>query len=129
MHEFVVDEYSHSYFNYIITNNFSSHFEYDKEKLVREGHYWISESDKRFPILGSIASYKMSFMKNETTLAIGYIVISTYGRRFVENKDNQLEISQFQNLLSNMVIPSYRYMIETELGFMYERHIEKCKII
>lgn len=122
LHEFVIDENSHSYFNYIITNNFSSHFEYDKEKLVREGHYWISENDKRFSILGSIASYKMSFIKNETTLCIGYLVISTYGRTFVEDKTNQSEIDNFNDLLTNTIIPAYRHLIETELGFMYERH-------
>ena len=72
LHDFVVDDNSHSYFNYIITNNFSSHFEHDKENLIREGHYWISENDKRFSILGSIASYKMSYIKNETNLCIGY---------------------------------------------------------
>lgn len=122
LHEFVIDENSHSYFNYIITNNFSSHFEHDKDKLVREGHYWISENDKRFSILGSIASYKMSFIKNEASLCVGYLVISTYGRTFVEDKINQSEIDKFNDLLTNTIIPSYRHLIETELGFMYERH-------
>ena len=122
LHEFIVDENSHSYFNYIITNNFSSHFEHDKDKLVREGNYWISENDKRFSILGSIASYKMSFIKNETALCVGYLVISTYGRTFVEDKTNQLEIDNFNDLLTNSIIPAYRHLIETELGFMYERH-------
>lgn len=129
LQEFIVNENSHSYFNYIITNNFSSHFENNKDKLVREGHYWISENDKRFSILGSIASFKMSFIKNETTFCVGYLVISTYGRTFVENKTNQLEINNFNDLLTNNIIPAYRHLIETELGFMYERHniVEKSK--
>lgn len=122
LHQFVVDDNSHSYFNYIITNKFSSHFEHDKENLVRNGCYWLSENDKRFPILGSIASYKMSFIKNETILCTGYIIISTYGRTFVEDTTNQVEIDNFNNLLSNTIIPSYKHLIETELGFMYERH-------
>jgi len=126
LNDFIVNDNFHSYFNYIITNNFSSHFENDKENLVKEGHYWISENDKRFSSLGSIASYRMTFMKNETILCIGYLVISTYGMTFVE-KDNTEKISNFNNLLTNNIIPSYRHLIETELGFMYVRHdiIEK----
>lgn len=129
LHEFILDDNSHSYFNYIITNNFSSHFEHNKENLIREGHYWISENDKRFSILGSIASYKMTYIKNETIFCLGYLVISTYGRTFVEDPDNQSEINKFNYLLSDIVIPSYRHLIETELGFMYERHniIENSK--
>lgn len=125
LHDFVVDEHSHSYFNYIITNNFSTHFEHNKERLVREGHYWISESDKRFSILGSIASYKMSFIKNEITLVVGYIVISTYGRTFVEKESEGTKVNEFNDLLTNKIIPSYRSLIETELGFMAERHCKK----
>ncbi len=129
LHQFITDDNSHSYFSYIISNNFSAHFEHDKEKLIREGHYWLSENDKRFSIFGSIASYKMSYIKYETPLCVAYIVISTYGRTFVENKHNQIEIDNFNDLLSNTIIPSFRHMIEAELGFMYERHniIEKSK--
>lgn len=49
-------------------------------------------------------------------------MISTYGRTFIEDKTNQMEIDDFNDLLSNTIIPSYRHIIETELGFMYERH-------
>lgn len=122
LHDFIVDKNSHSYFNYIVKNGSTSHFEHDKEKLVKENHYFISEHDQHSSELGSIASYKISFMKNETILCIGYLVISTYGRTFIEEKDNLIEIKQFERLLINTIIPSYRYLIETELGFMYERH-------
>lgn len=128
LNDFITDNNLHSYFNYIITNNFSSHFENNKENLVKEGHYWISENDKRYPFLGSIASYKMTFMKNETILCVGYLVISTYGTPFVED-DNPVKIEEFNNLLTNNIIPSYRHIIESELGFMYVRHdiMEKLK--
>ena len=74
LNNFIMDDNFHSYFNYVITNNLSSHFENNKENLVKEGHYWISENDKRYSTLGSIASYKMTFMKNETILCVGYLV-------------------------------------------------------
>ena len=32
------------------------------------------------------------------------------------------KIANFNNLLTNNIIPSYRHLIESELGFMYERH-------
>ena len=51
----------------------SSNFENNKENLVKEGHYWISENDKHYSTLGSIASYKMSFIKNESTLLSVYV--------------------------------------------------------
>lgn len=120
LHDFVTTK--NSYFNFIIRNNYTKHFEHDKENLVKSGDYWLSDHDNSFHILGSIASYKMSFIKNETTFCVGYLIISTYGRTFVEDKTNQVEISNFENLLTNTIIPSYRYIIETELGFMYERH-------
>lgn len=121
LNNFIMDDNFHSYFNYIITNNLSSHFENNKENLVKEGHYWISENDKRYSTLGSIASYKMTFMKNETILCVGYLVISTYGTTFVEDDDPE-KIEYFNNLLTNNIIPSYRHLIESELGFMYVRH-------
>lgn len=121
LNNFIMDDNFHSYFNYVITNNLSSHFENNKENLVKEGHYWISENDKRYSTLGSIASYKMTFMKNETILCVGYLVISTYGTTFVED-DDPGKIEYFKNLLTNNIIPSYRHLIESELGFMYVRH-------
>ena len=35
---------------------------------------------------------------------------------------NTKEIQKFNILMSNTIIPSYRHVIENELGFMYERH-------
>lgn len=119
--DFINNDNFHSYFHYIITNNISSNFENNKENLVKEGHYWINENDKHYSTLGSIASYKMSFIKNESTLCVGYLVISTYGTKFVKENDEQ-KIANFNNLLTNNIIPSYRHLIESELGFMYERH-------
>lgn len=63
----------------------------------------------------------MTFMKNETILCVGYLVISTYGTTFVEDDDPE-KIEYFNNLLTNNIIPSYRHLIESELGFMYVRH-------
>lgn len=123
LNDFVMNANSHSYFHYIVTNNLSSHFENDKEQLIKEGNYWISEGDMRFSRFGSIASYKISFNRNDQILCVGYLTISTYGRSFVENKNDRIKIDEFNSLLSDIIIPPYRHILESELGFLYERHI------
>lgn len=122
LNAFVTNDNSNSYFHYIVSNNLSSYFQNNKEILVKNGNYWISEGDKRYSALGSIASYKISFIKNDSTRCVGYLTISTYGQKFVED-DNLDDIKKFNYLLSDVVIPPFRAIIESELGFLYERHI------
>lgn len=125
LHDFVTNNKFHSYFHFLISNNLSSHFENDKEKLVKKGNYWISEGDMRFSQFGSIASYKISFNRNDQALCIGYLTVSTYGRKFVEEEQNEQKIKEFNILLSDIIIPPFRHLLESELGFMYERHIRR----
>lgn len=123
LNDFVMKDNSHSYFHYIVSNNLSSHFENDKEQLIKTGNYWISEGDMRFSKFGSIASYKISFNRNDQVLCTAYLTISTYGRTFVEDKNDETKIKEFNSLLSDIIIPPYRHILESELGFLYERHI------
>lgn len=123
--KFVTDEKSHSYFHFLVSNNISAHFENDKEKLIKSGNYWISEGDMRFSQFGSIASYKITFNRNDEILCVGYMTVSTYGRKFVEDEDDKIKIKEFNILLSDVIIPPFRHLLESELGFMYERHIRR----
>ena len=77
----------------------------------------------RFSKFGSIASYKISFNRNDQVLCTAYLTISTYGRTFVEDKNDEIKIKEFNSLLSDIIIPPYRHILESELGFLYERHI------
>ena len=122
LNNFIVNEYSNSYFHFLVTNNIASYFENSKEELIKKGNYWISEGDKRYSTLGSIASYKISFIKNDVTRCVGYLTISTYGRKFVENINDNEKINEFNNLLTNSIIPPFRSIIVGELGFLYIRH-------
>lgn len=79
----------------------------------------------RFSQFGSIASYKISFNRNDQALCIGYLTVFTYGRKFVAEEQNEQKIKEFNILLSDIIIPPFRHLLESELGFMYERHMRR----
>lgn len=113
-----------SYYHYLIVNDISTDFENDKGKLMAK-HYRPSEKDSRYSEIGSISGYKMAFKNNNKTFCQGYLIISTYGRKFysVVNKSKFYNSQdEFKEILFGLVLPSFRNLIETELGFLYMRH-------
>ena len=118
---FVMNEKMHSYYHYLVANTISHSFENDKTHLALEGNYWLSDNDKKHARLGSVAGYRVTFSKNEEVLCEGYLTFSTYGRRFVEENDEE-KVQEFDTLLTDTIMVPFRQMIEGELGFLYERH-------
>ena len=112
-----------SYYHYLVSNNITASFENDKTNLIPQ-HYWVGEKDKRHNTYGSISSHKMSFRNNNSTFCSGYLTISTYGKKFYSNLDdnNFKSANEFEQILFDLVIPPFRKIIETELGFLYMRH-------
>ena len=51
------------------------------------------------------------------------MVISTYGKKFVEDNDN-VKINQLQRLIIDDLLPNYQRMLETEMGVLYLRHLK-----
>lgn len=115
-----------SYYHYLISNNMATHFENDKNKLVPD-RYFKGERDLRHKESGSISAHKMSFSKNNEIYCQGYLKISTYGRKFFdENNEPKFQSEkEFEIYLFDKIIPPFRKMIETELGFMYLEYILK----
>ena len=119
-----------SYYHYLIANDKITSFENDKARLINQQRYYVGEKDRRHKKYGSISAHKMSFRNNNCTFATSYLIISTYGKKFYDiNKDSEFESEyEFEEVLFEQVIPPFRKIIETELGLMYMRHIERDKL-
>lgn len=119
-----------SYYHYLIANDKTTSFENDKANLINQQRYYVGEKDKRHRNYGSISAHKMSFKNNNYTFCTSYLIISTYGKKFCDANDGSefISESEFEEVLFEQVIPPFRKIIETELGLMYMRHIEREKI-
>lgn len=120
-----------SYYHYLIANDKTTSFENDKAKLINRQNYYVGEKDRRHKNYGSISAHKMSFRNNNNTFSTSYLIISTYGKKFYDTTtDSEFESeSEFEEVLFEQVIPPFRKIIETELGLMYMRHIERDKMM
>ena len=63
------------------------------------------------------------FSNNAESVVEGIMVISTYGKKFVEDNDN-VKINQLQRLIIDDLLPNYQRMLETEMGVLYLRHLK-----
>ena len=127
-----------TYYHYLIVNNIVTDFENDKSKLIPM-HYRPGERDSRHNEMGSMSGFKLAFKNNNTTFCQGYLTVSTMGKKFYspyyQNK-NYSSQEEFREILFDVIIPPFRNLLETELGFLYLRHkqqnlneeyLEKCK--
>ena len=94
----------------------------DKLELEKDKHYFMSVRDTRHNKIGSIFAIKVMFSNNAQSFAEGILVISTYGKRFVENNDQE-KINQLRRLFIDDLFPYYQRLLETELGMLYLKHI------
>lgn len=113
-----------TYYNIIYGDDYYI-FGNNKEELSKKGKYHLSKRDKMYNNVGSIFSILVAFGSNKNNFVEGIITVCTHGKYFTEN----LEISNAENVLRNLIIdeifPYYQKLLETELGLMYIRHIEK----
>lgn len=112
----------------IIYNDERYVFGNNKEELAQEGKYHLSKRDKMYNNVGSIFSILVAFGNNKDNFVEGIITVSTHGKYFIEN----IEIPNAEIILRNMIIdeifPYYQKLLETELGLMYIRHINKSQL-
>lgn len=102
-------------------------FENDKMVLRSKNKYKLGFKDKNYNGIGSIMSIKMMFMNNNQCLTEGILTISSYGRQFVSSTNDKITVQDFTNLFMWEIIPYFRSLIETELGFLYMRHVNLNK--
>lgn len=98
----------------------------DKASMAKEGKYHISPRDKRHNTIGSIFGVQILFSNNAQAFSEGILVISTYGKRFLEN-GNEESIIQLKRLIIDDLFPYYQRLLETELGVLYLRHLGKSE--
>lgn len=87
----------------------------DKKKAAALKKYYFGTRDRMHGNIGSIMGFKFGFCTNENRLADALFIISSYGKRFVED-DNENSISDLQRLISDDIFPCYQRLLEIELG-------------
>lgn len=119
-----------SLYNYLINGKegkINSVFSNDKKQLAYEGHYYMSARDDDHNKIGSVFAVKVPFGNNAENFVEGILLVSSYGKQFVE-KDSEYTENGLKNLIFEELYPYYQRLLETELGILYLRH-EKHKII
>lgn len=118
-------ERENSLYHYIIGGDnghqINSVFCNDKKDLAYEGHYYMSPRDKDHNKIGSVFAVKVIFGNNAESFVEGVLLVSSYGKRFVEN-NSHFDKDELKNLLFEELYPFYQRLLETELGVLYLRH-------
>ena len=117
-----------SLYNYLINGKegkINSVFSNDKKQLAYEGHYYMSARDDDHNKIGSVFAVKVPFGNNAENFVEGILLVSSYGKQFVE-KDSEYTENGLKNLIFEELYPYYQRLLETELGVLYLRH-EKDK--
>lgn len=83
-----------------------------KNKIARDAYSNVYELNER----------KRDYIVTQSYVE-GIMVISTYGKKFVEDNDN-VKINQLQRLIIDDLLPNYQRMLETEMGVLYLRHLK-----
>lgn len=114
-------------FYHIINDNIHYIFGNSKKELARRKLYHLSARDNMYDDIGSIFSIKLAFGNNITTFVEGIITVTTHGRYFINNDgiNNNITPNDLRNMIIDEIFPYYRKLIETELGLLYIRHINK----
>lgn len=95
----------------------------DKQNEENNKKYYMSARDKRHDKIGSIFGVKMMFSNNAEKFVEGIWVISTYGKRFIEDNNDIKKINQLKRLIVDDLLPNYQRMLEAEMGILYLRHM------
>lgn len=118
-------------------NSFYSHlaaqgyvFCNDKQELEKENHYIWTSKDHEYERVGSIIGSIIELKSDdpEASFVRAYLTISTYGRKMVEDNDT-LNVNSFEKLFKEVIINSYKSLIEAELAQMFIRHGIRNKYI
>ena len=117
-----------SLYNYLVNGKegkVNSVFNNSKKDLAYEGHYYMSPRDEDHNKIGSVFAIKVLFGNNAENFVEGILLVSSYGKQFVE-KDSEYTENGLKNLIFEELYPYYQRLLETELGVLYLRH-EKNK--
>lgn len=127
-------ERDNSLYNYLINGEdgkVNSIFCNDKKELAYQGHYYMSPRDKDHNRIGSVFAVKVMFGNNGGNFVEGVLLVSSYGKRFVEKESKYTE-EELRIILFEELYPYYQRLLEAELGMQYLKHDKtkkrkKCK--
>ena len=114
-------EESDSTFHYMIHNSVSTVFYNDKEKAMRDKKYQFSYRDHSHNLIGSFVAAKVAFSGNDGKLCEGIIMVTSYGKRFLDNDKVHTE-EELSHLILDDIFPCFRHLFTTELAMLYFRH-------
>lgn len=112
-------------FYQIINGNTYYIYGNNKKELAEEGKYYLSKRDQMYDNVGSVFSIKLAFGDNSTSFVEGIITVTTHGKYFTENISIENSSNVLQKMIIDEIFPYYKKLIETEMGLMYIRHINK----
>lgn len=121
-------ERDNSLYNYLINGEdgkVNSIFCNDKKELAYQGHYYMSPRDKDHNRIGSVFAVKVMFGNNGGNFVEGVLLVSSYGKRFVEKESKYTE-EELRIILFEELYPYYQRLLEAELGMQYLKH-DKAK--
>lgn len=110
----------------LVSSNTTALYCNEKKLWAENGKYFMSSRDKRHNKVGSFFAAKVMFSNNANKFTEGIIMVSTYGKRFVE-KENAHTSDQLKQLIIDNIFPCYQRMLETELGILYFQHEKETK--
>jgi len=93
----------------------------DKKEWIDNGKYYVSARDCRHNKTGSFFVARIMFSNNAKSFCEGIIMVSSYGKKFVEEEDNY-SVDEMKRLIIDNIFPCYQRLLETELGMLYFRH-------
>ncbi len=102
--------------------NINSVFCNDKKELEKKSHYHMSSRDIAHNKTGSVFAVKIIFGNNATLFIESVLLVSTYGKQFIGETNEEYTEKELENLLLEELFPYYQRLLETELGVLYLRH-------
>lgn len=93
----------------------------NKKEWIDKDKYYVSARDRRHNKIGSFFTARIMFSNNAKSFCEGIIMVSTYGKQFVEKNDNY-SVDQMKRLIIDDIFLGYQRILESELGMLYFRH-------
>lgn len=110
-----------STFHHMISNNVSMVFYNNKKDAAAEQRYQYTYKDYNHACRGSIIAAKVAFSSNDDILCEGIIMVTSYGKQFLDRYPDHTE-NELLQLIMDSIFPCYKQLLAAELAMLYFRH-------
>lgn len=111
-------------FHYLIDNDVDGVFYNRKQDASADGRYFYSSKDQLHACEGSVMASKVSFSSNSDPCCEGILIITTYGKQFVQD-DSEHSANELQKIIEHDIFPCYKNLLKSELAVLFFRHKEE----